>query len=267
MHKNDLSLKRRFSSLTSSYSDRFSKLINKRPGTRILLYHSVGSRLKHDTYGISISARSFEEQVRTIAGDKSVRLVPLTSLMNLSEWKQCNTCSIAVTFDDGYKDNLYAAAPILIDYRVPFTLFVTVGFLGEASSVFLSKNELKRLSGMAGVTVGSHGMTHSRLTRMDDKSLRSELMQSRARIEDIIGKKVEMLSYPFGKVDHRVVSAAIETGYRLGAGSRFGNNFNDTNRMVLKRTEIWRDDSKKVFCQKYKGSWDWYGYYQRLRGL
>lgn len=216
---------------------------------------------------MSISVSSFEEQVRSIAADKSIRFVPLTSLMRLSGWKQCDTCSIAVTFDDGYKDNLYAAAPILVDYRVPFTLFVTAGFLGESSSVFLSKNELKRLSGMAGVTVGSHGMTHSRLTGMDDKSLKAELIQSRARIEDIIGKKVEMLSYPFGKVDHRVVSAAIEAGYRLGAGSRFGNNSDDTNRMVLRRTEIWRDDSRKVFCQKYRGSWDWYGYYQRLRGL
>ena len=189
-------------------------------------------------------------------------------MIDFSAWNQSNAIpGVAVTFDDGYKDNLYTAAPILIDYGIPFTVFVTAGFLGDASNVFLSENELKLLSDMPGVTIGSHGMTHSRLTRLDDRRLMAELLESRARIEDITGKKVEMLSYPMGKMDSRVIAAAIKSGYRLGAGSRFGENLPGTKTMFLKRTEVWGDDSKEVFCQKYRGAWDWYGHYQRLRGL
>jgi len=81
------------------------------------------------------------------------------------------------------------------------------------------------------------------------------------------GKKVDMISYPHGKADRRVRDAAVNSGYRLGFGSRFGVNCENTDPMFFRRTEIWDTDSVDVFHQKYMGAWDWYGYWQKLRGL
>ena len=99
------------------------------------------------------------------------------------------------------------------------------------------------------------------------QALRTELEESRMRIEDILSRQVSMLSYPHGKVNKAVRSTAVEAGYRFGLGSRFGANFADTDPMVLRRTEVWAADSVRVFRQKCAGAWDWYGYYQSLRGL
>ncbi|MBW1909665.1 MAG: polysaccharide deacetylase family protein [Deltaproteobacteria bacterium] len=174
---------------------------------------------------------------------------------------------VAITFDDGYKNNLHTVAPILLDYGFPFTVFLTVENLDIPSSEYLSRKELIELASLPGVSIGSHGVHHSQMTELGDQDLRAELEDSRSVIEDIIGKKVDMLSYPHGKTDQRVRDTALDLGYRLGAGSRFGTNLEDADPMGLKRIELWSTDSRDIFRQKYSGAWDWYGYWQKLRGL
>ena len=224
--------------------------------------------MPHDAYGMSVSIESFKEQIRIISENKRAEVIPLRFLEDrLSLGENDDKLKIAITFDDGYKDNLHTAAPVLLEWGFPFTVFVTAGFLQKNSSVYLSKEDLRELSGLPGVTIGSHGMTHSRLTILDDRELGAELSKSRSRLEDITGKRVNMLSYPHGRANRRVIEAAFESGYRVGVGSRFGSNFENTDPMFLRRTEIWTTDSEDVFRQKYSGAWDWFGYYQRLRGL
>ena len=263
-----MALKRSIFEMISSAFDRFATCGRKQAGIRILLYHSVGADLPHDTYGMGMSIESFREQIRIIAEDIRTEVIPLRIPEGcLSLFENYDKVKLSVTFDDGYRDNLYTAAPVLMEWDIPFTVFVTAGYLRMNSSVYLSKEDLKELSGLPGVTIGSHGMTHSRLTKLSDSDLVGELSDSRSRIEDIIGKKVDMLSYPHGKVDRRVRDAAVKSGYSLGVGSRFGINFANTDPMFLRRTEIWTTDSEDVFRRKYSGAWDWYGYYQQLRGL
>lgn len=263
-----MALKRSIFELISSVFERFATCGRKQSGVRILLYHSVGTNLPHDTYGMGISIESFKEQMKIISEDKGTEVIPLRfSEDNLSFAENSDKLKFAITFDDGYRDNLYIAGPVLLEWGVPFTVFVTASFIKNNSSIYLSMEDLRELSRMPGVTIGSHGVTHRRLTKLNDRDLRGELSESRSRIEDMIDKKVDMLSYPHGKIDRRVRDAAIESGYRLGFGSRFGLNPISADPMFLRRTEIWAGDSTDIFRQKYGGAWDWYGYYQRLRGL
>ena len=115
--------------------------------------------------------------------------------------------------------------------------------------------------------VGSHGKSHRKLVDLDDRALREELLESRLRIEDIIGRGVDSISYPHGYANRRVKEIALETGYRAGAGSRFGINVVNEDMMFLKRTEVWATDSDGDFHRKYRGGWDWYGMYQRFLGM
>jgi peptidoglycan/xylan/chitin deacetylase (PgdA/CDA1 family) len=217
---------------------------------------------------MGISVESFKGQIQMLSEDKRIEIVPFSSSEYHSLWNRNDEkLKIAITFDDGYKDNLYIAAPILLKYSVPFAFFVTAKFIQANSDIYLSKKELSEISVLPGVTIGSHGMTHRRLTQLDDGDLRAELVESRSRIEDMIGMKVDTLSYPHGKLDKRVRDIAFESGYRLGARSRFGINGVDSDPMVLNRTEIWATDSECVFQQKCAGFWDWYGHYQKLKGI
>ena len=50
--------------------------------------------------------------------------------------KKTNEFMVAITFDDGYKDNLYQALPILTKYEVPASIYVTTRFLNQEVDVW-----------------------------------------------------------------------------------------------------------------------------------
>ena len=116
-----------------------------------------------------------------------IEIISLNSSTYHSLWNRNGVkLKIAITFDDGYKDNLYVAAPILAEYGSPFTVFITAKFVNKNSSVYLTPGEMRELSALPGVTIGSHGMTHRRLTGLNSGDLMSELSKSRSRIEDLV---------------------------------------------------------------------------------
>lgn len=225
---------------------------NHRPGFRVLLYHAIGSNIQHDTYGATVSRDLFEQHMALLAGDKGVSVVSLNEMV--TTW---SVLQVAVTFDDGYKDTLHKAAPILIGHSMPFTVFVTSSYIQRYSEEYLSTTELKELADLPGVTIGSHGSTHAPLAECDDSTLWQEVHGSRCSLEDMIGKPVTAISYPHGSVDGRVVEAARKAGYTLGACSRFDINGYSRDPLLLCRTEIIASDSGRVFLQKLHGVWDW----------
>jgi len=170
---------------------------------------------------------------------------------------------VAVTFDDGYKDNLYTAAPVLLKHRIPFTVFVTSSFVQRGQPEYLTESELKDLAALPGVAVGSHGATHARLAECDDRTLWRELVESRQYLEDVIGRPITAMSYPHGSASLRVRDAVKRAGYSLGACSRFDINRSGRDPLLLCRTEIVCADSERIFLQKLRGAWDWYRWRSR----
>lgn len=225
-----------------------------RRGFRVLLYHAVGSRLGHNPYDISIGPALFEEQMAILASRDGVSVVGFQEGEGGQPGHQ-----IAVTFDDGYKDNLYVAAPILLKYRIPFTVFVTSAVLDKLGSPYLAAAELRQLVDLPGVSIGSHGATHVPLTTCDDATLWQELNGSRCSLEDAIGRPVTAISYPHGSVNGRVLAAARRAGYSAGACSRSNINGSVRNPLLLCRTEVVAADSARIFLQKLSGAWDWRG--------
>src|SRR5262249_14405581 len=74
----------------------------------------------------------------------------------------------------------------------------------------------------AGMEVGSHGMTHSRLTEFSPDACREELLESRKLMEDRLGHEVRYLAYPFGYLNDRVRAQAKEIGYLSACSVRIG---------------------------------------------
>jgi len=227
-------------------------LRGSRPGLRILLYHAVGSRLEHDAYGISIAPDLFTCHMAALVDSQDVTLADLSRAAFSDEGLR-----VAVTFDDGYKDNLHRAAPILLKYGVPFAVFVTSSFIRSGSADYLSPSELRELANLPGVTIGSHGATHVPLAGCDDRTLWNELHGSRLYLEDTIGRPVWAVSYPHGSVTRRVADVARQAGYITGVCSRFDINAPGRDPLLLCRTEIVAGDSERVFRQKLRGTWDW----------
>ena len=117
---------------------------------------------------------------------------------------------VEITFDDGNASDAEIALPILKQARMTATFFVLAGRLGEAGS--LHPRDVATLVA-EGMTVGSHGADHIDWTRATDETMRRELYDARARIEDAAGVAVDALSIPFGAFDKRTLERAAAAGY------------------------------------------------------
>ena len=224
------------------------------PGLRVLLYHAIGSPALGDAYGLfSISRDQFIGQMNYLAASYRDRVI------SLSPDTACGaTAQLAITFDDGYDDNLTVAAPILVERGLPFTVFVTSDFVKQGRPGFLSLSGLRELAAMPNVTIGAHGATHVALPVCDDAGLRDELCRSKRDLEDAIGRSVGTMAYPYGATDRRVRAAVQDAGYRLAASSYATVNDEKRDPFVLGRTEVLGGESLRVFRQRLHGDWDWY---------
>jgi peptidoglycan/xylan/chitin deacetylase (PgdA/CDA1 family) len=223
------------------------------------MYPSIGDRVICDPSSMySVSENIFKQQMECLLNKYPNNVVGLSTDM----LKNKNN-SVAITFDDGYKDNLYVASPILEELKLPYTVFVSTEYIKNGSNNFLSASELRELSDMPGASIGSHGMTHASLAQCSDKKLKNELVDSRHYIQDVIGRRISSISYPSGSVDQRVVNAAREAGYQLGGTSYNNRNNRDSDKLFLARTCVFGIDTMRVFKQKLSGDWDWLKYIQK----
>ena len=228
-------------------------------GLRILMYHSVGGRAVDDPLGYnSISKEAFIRQMDIITEDVNISTTPI----NLAEC-QSKDLNVAISFDDGYRDNLTVAAPILLDRNIPFTVYVATQFVRDRQTKFMSPEELRELSSLPGVTIGAHGNTHIPLTSCDEKMLANELSSSKAYLEDLIGREVKTMSYPHGSVNSKVHTAVEVAGYKLAACSNVGINQIGCPSLLLARTVILSQDDDRFFGRKLHGYWDWYRLLQK----
>ena len=130
------------------------------------------------------------------------------------------------TFDDGCRSFYTQALPVLEEFGIKATIFPVAGYLGRTSTwdilpVFshLTRSELREIDAL-GHEIGSHGMNHTDLTLLGDQDLRSELLDSKKTLEDLLGKKVAAISFPFGSWNRRVWREAQECGYGCGTVCR-----------------------------------------------
>lgn len=87
----------------------------------------------------------------------------------------------------------------------------------------------------AGVEIASHTLTHSILTNVDDKRLKSELRKSRSRVEEMLGREVKSFCYPNGDYDERVMREVESAGYDYAVATLHGLNDERSNPLALKR--------------------------------
>jgi peptidoglycan/xylan/chitin deacetylase (PgdA/CDA1 family) len=114
------------------------------PGATIALcYHRVG-RLPHDPFGMAVTPEHFAEQLDVIRRHRPLALADLAAQIRGGDVRPGG---IAVTFDDGYRDNLAAAAPALERAGVPATVFVTTGLTGTRDAVWWEELDDLVLSG------------------------------------------------------------------------------------------------------------------------
>ena len=141
---------------------------------------------------------------------------------------------VAVTFDDAFDSVRTLAFPIIGKHQMTATLFVPTGLVDLPTPMswpgvdhWLGTPHEDELRGMgwdgvaeldgAGWEIGSHTVTHPRLSQIPDGELRAQLTDSKAELEERLGKPCTSIAYPYGDHDDRVLDAAGKAGYLFGA--------------------------------------------------
>ena len=96
-------------------------------GPVIFMYHRVAETIC-DPWGISVPPARFREQLEHLRAHWTI--LAMDELVAALEARALPRHSAALTFDDGYVDNALVAKPILEDYGIPATMFLTTGSLG-----------------------------------------------------------------------------------------------------------------------------------------
>jgi peptidoglycan/xylan/chitin deacetylase (PgdA/CDA1 family) len=103
----------------------------------ILMYHRVIESADADPYalGMCVTRQNFEAQLAYIKDNFDVR--PLRELVDLSrKGLTMPARALAITFDDGYLDNIEIAAPLLRASGLPATFFIAVGGLDDGTELW-----------------------------------------------------------------------------------------------------------------------------------
>ena len=173
----------------------------------IICFHRVND---YDNSHLSASTRLFDEIIREVSNQYYP--VPLQVLIDkLNNNKPIRPKTMAITFDDGYRDNLLYAAPILRKYNVPATFFITSGYIAtnrvfpwdesnKVSHPLMTWDEVRELNKM-GFEIGSHTVTHVNLGKVSVDVARQEIFQSKEQIEDEISQQANSFAVPFGRKD------------------------------------------------------------------
>lgn len=116
---------------------------------------------------------------------------------------------LCITFDDGHSSDPLAGE-ILAKCGFNAIFFITLDHVGRPG--FVTRDAVRALS-QQGFEIGSHGMTHTRMSALPELALRWELYESRRRLEELIDAPVRILACPFGAYNRRVVVRARSAGY------------------------------------------------------
>ena len=225
-------------------------------GVRILGYHRIADARDP----LAVHPVRFRRQMELVRAS-GAEPVTLAAALDLLAAGPVHGRYICVTFDDAYRDNLEAAAPVLRSLEIPATIFVPTDVLDGTGSYWwyadpppaLTWDEVRALDAGGLVAFGSHTCAHPHLPRVDDATARAEIVRSRAVLAERLGHEVDTFCYPAGLYGERDVALVREAGYRAALTTDPGVNHGDDDPLQLKRTLVYRDDGARVFQAKLDG--------------
>ncbi len=207
----------------------------------ILVYHTISSPPTPLPGDIDISPDRFEQQLHWLSRHRNVVKLERTLLAP----KQPRTT--AITFDDGFRDNLTVALPLLEKFQFPMTLFVVADYVGRKN--YLTRDELLELSSHPLITIASHGFSHRHFNLLTADRARFELIESRLFLSTITRKEVTLLAWPFGECNRSLEKLAEDCGYYAAWSVWKGTN----GRFSRWRVPLGRNDNLLRFMAKANG--------------
>lgn len=190
----------------------------------ILCYHSVDPGWESP---LSIRPEELEAHCAWIAQRRTVLPLP-EAVSRMDGQGRLPRRTAALTFDDGFADNLSRGWPILRRHGLPMTVFLVAQTLTDEGLgvhwvktppswplTTLTVDQVLEMKA-AGVDFQSHSWAHRDLPELGFDACVEDLRRSREFLEDLLHGPVPFLAYPRGLHDEQVRQATEKAGYSHG---------------------------------------------------
>ena len=231
----------------------------------ILTYHQIDTPPPRGTplRGLVVSPGAFARQMAflKLLGYRALALRELEPYLNGERQGRV----VGVTFDDGYRNNVQYALPVLRQHGFSATCYAVSGMLGASNSWDLengvAQKPLMTIQDcrdwlQAGMEIGSHTRSHADLTRIDDDAARDEIGGSRMELEGRLGCEVRHFCYPYGRFDPKHSQMAQQAGYRTATTMRRGRTHAGDDPFALRRIMVARATSLPQLALKIMTSYE-----------
>ncbi len=196
---------------------------------------------------ISLDPLNFASQVRWFHkhGYRSIRLIDLAQAIR--DKQSIPEKTIIFTFDDGFETCYTQAAQILVEHGFLATIFLVSGYCGKNNDwpgqpadiprwPLMSWEQIRALDQM-GFEIGAHTHQHARLDLVNEVTLESEILQSKAIIEDQLGHPVDTFCYPYGRYSLPIKNL-VQENFRAACSTRLGFASLASDPYEMERIEI-----------------------------
>ena len=223
-------------------------------GPLMLMYHSVATTGEPEwPWAVSLDRFNSQLDLLSSLGYRTATMADIAAGTTIVT----DAPTVVITFDDGYEDNLLAVETLL-RRDMTATWFIVSGSIGgepawpydgRPAGRLMNATELRDIRA-AGIEIGSHTVTHCRLTQASDDALMRELTDSKAALEDVLGSKVGSFAYPYGDCDERSVRAVRACGYQQACTTQTGWALRDGDPYTLRRLTVFNHDTASSLCRK-----------------
>jgi len=236
----------------------------------ILMYHRVVTEVPTNSrHGIWVTVQSFEQNLISLKrhGYSPITFEQYQLFLN-GEFILPNR-PVILTFDDGYEDNYTHAFPLLKKYGFSAVIFLVANSMrrtnfwdaDEPQEPLMTDKQIREMS-TAGIGFGSHTITHPNLTQCSLEQIKKELVDSKQMIEQLTGKEIISLAYPYGAVNESIKSITAETGYKFGVATNSGPLKFYEDLFEIRRTQVFPWTDRLGFWKKTQR---WYLKYKQQK--
>jgi peptidoglycan/xylan/chitin deacetylase (PgdA/CDA1 family) len=218
---------------------------------RVLMYHKVND-LPNNRMSMPVSL--FDEQLAHLR-ELGYQAVDLDAVLaHYGEGAPLPEGAVLITFDDGYRDNLVNAAPLLKKHGYPAVQFVPIAYVGGGQPLpherYLAAHgvhnptvdwdEIRELE-RYGVRIESHGISHKPLAELEIDEAAREIAISKLKLEEKLGRQVRAFSYVKGsEADYKPVHPSLvkQAGYDIAFTAVSGANTPRSDPLQLRRYNV-----------------------------
>jgi peptidoglycan/xylan/chitin deacetylase (PgdA/CDA1 family) len=233
----------------------------------VLMYHSIGNdtRPGHPYFGTNTSIDVFRSHLQFLR-DNGYTVVDVNEIAAAVASGACNN-TVAITFDDGFRDFHSHALPLLIEFGSKATMYIISAIPAAGRGTLhgkelMSWDEVKEIQ-RHGISIGSHTVKHPELYTMAHASIEYELRASKNTIEDKLGTAVQSFAYPFAFPEadkpfvNRFRNLLQDAGYENGVTTIIGTVSDAHDRFFYPRLPANSYDDLCFLEAKLAGSYDW----------